>query len=77
MSEMEVVITILIFTFAGVMVLIIGELCGGLLLRKGHDVEYKKPKETVTPPIPPNARSFGNERPPREMRKPPSKDKEE
>lgn len=36
----------------------------------GRDIYYPKLKQPQTPPIPPNARSFGNERPQREERKP-------
>ena len=75
MSEIEVVITVFMFTFTGLMLIIVGELCGNKALNSGHDVEYEKPDEPQKPPIVPNTRSFGNERPPREMRKPPMGDK--
>jgi hypothetical protein len=41
----------------------------GMVSRR--DIYYGKPEKPQTPPIPPNARSFGNERPPFWMRKPP------
>jgi len=36
----------------------------------GHDIYYGDPKEK---PVPLNARSFGNERPPIELRNPPTR----
>ena len=45
MSEIEVVITVFMFTFTGLMLIIVGELCGNKALNSGHDVEYEKPDE--------------------------------
>ena len=53
MSEIEMVITVLMFTFTAVMFIVIGELCGNKFLKSGHDVEYAKSKEPQTPPSPP------------------------
>ena len=50
MSEIEMVITVFMFTFTGLMLIIVGELCGNKALNSGHDVEYKKPDEPQTPP---------------------------
>lgn len=56
MSETEMAITVFIFAFAGVMFVIIGELCGSKFLNSGHDIEYKRPEQPQTPPITPKDR---------------------